>query len=72
MYLFEWQDASTDQLHVDVPWLAAIQQDVGISRDRFLPFLTAVFGKEHFLNVLNWIAEEPLRVYQALVDLLET
>jgi proline dehydrogenase len=32
----------------------------------------AVFGEEHFLYVLNRIAEEPLRVYQALVDLLET
>jgi proline dehydrogenase len=31
----------------------------------------AVFGEEHFLYVLNRIAEEPLRVYQALVDLLE-
>jgi proline dehydrogenase len=30
----------------------------------------AVFGEEHFLYVLNRIAEEPLRVYQALVDLL--
>lgn len=32
----------------------------------------AVFGEEHFLYVLNRIAEEPLRVYQALVDLLDT
>ena len=32
----------------------------------------AVFGEEHFLYVLNRIAEEPIRVYQALVDLLET
>lgn len=30
----------------------------------------AVFGEEHFLYVLNRIAEEPVRVYQALVDLL--
>ena len=29
-----------------------------------------VFGEEHFLYVLNRIAEEPVRVYQALVDLL--
>ena len=29
----------------------------------------AVFGEEHFLYVLNRIAEEPVRVYQALVDL---
>jgi proline dehydrogenase len=32
----------------------------------------AVFGDEHLLYVLNRIAEEPLRVCQALVDLLET
>ncbi len=30
----------------------------------------AVFGEEHFLYVLNRMAEEPIRVYQALVDLL--
>lgn len=30
----------------------------------------AVFGQEYFLYVLNRIAEEPVRVYQALVDLL--
>ncbi|MRX09385.1 proline dehydrogenase [Pseudoduganella sp. FT25W] len=29
----------------------------------------AVFGAEHFLYVLNRIAEEPVRVYQAIVDL---
>lgn len=30
----------------------------------------AVFGKEHFLYVLNRISEEPVRVYQAIVDAL--
>ncbi|NHZ89604.1 proline dehydrogenase [Massilia sp. CCM 8733] len=30
----------------------------------------AVFGTEYFLYVLNRIAEEPLRVYQAVIDLL--
>jgi proline dehydrogenase len=30
----------------------------------------AVFGEEHFLYVLNRIAEEPVRVYQAISDLL--
>ncbi|WP_371868785.1 proline dehydrogenase family protein [Pseudoduganella ginsengisoli] len=29
-----------------------------------------VFGAEHFLYVLNRIAEEPVRVYQAITDLL--
>lgn len=29
-----------------------------------------VFGNEHFLYVLNRISEDPIRVYQALVDLL--
>jgi proline dehydrogenase len=31
----------------------------------------AVFGKEYFLYVLNRIAEEPMRLYQALVDVVE-
>jgi proline dehydrogenase len=31
----------------------------------------AVFGAEHFLYVLNRISEEPIRVYQALIDLLQ-
>lgn len=31
----------------------------------------AVFGQEHFLYVLNRIAEEPIRVYQALLDTLQ-
>lgn len=30
----------------------------------------AVFGQEHFLYVLNRIAEEPLRVYQAIIDVM--
>ena len=30
----------------------------------------AVFGKEHFLYVLNRISEEPVRVYQAIIDAL--
>ncbi|WP_229632065.1 proline dehydrogenase family protein [Pseudoduganella violaceinigra] len=30
----------------------------------------AVFGKEHFLYVLNRISEEPVRVYQAILDAL--
>ena len=29
-----------------------------------------VFGEEHFLYVLNRIAEEPVRVYQAIVDVM--
>jgi proline dehydrogenase len=29
----------------------------------------AVFGAEHFLYVLNRIAEEPVRLYQAIIDL---
>jgi proline dehydrogenase len=32
----------------------------------------AVFGQEHFLYVLNRIAEEPVRVYQALIDLIDS
>jgi proline dehydrogenase len=30
----------------------------------------AVFGAEHFLYVLNRIAEEPIRVYQAIIDVM--
>ena len=30
----------------------------------------AVFGEEHFLYVLNRIAEEPIRLYQAVTDLM--
>jgi proline dehydrogenase len=30
----------------------------------------AVFGQEHFLYVLNRIAEEPVRLYQALIDVM--
>ncbi|MRW91226.1 proline dehydrogenase [Duganella sp. FT80W] len=30
----------------------------------------AVFGAEHFLYVLNRIAEEPMRVYQAIIDVM--
>ena len=30
----------------------------------------AVFGQEHFLYVLNRIAEEPVRLYQAVIDLM--
>jgi len=30
----------------------------------------AVFGQEHFLYVLNRIAEEPVRLYQAVLDLM--
>jgi proline dehydrogenase len=32
----------------------------------------AVFGEEYFLYVLNRIAEEPIRLYQALTDVLGT
>ena len=30
----------------------------------------AVFGQEHFLYVLNRIAEEPVRLYQAIIDVM--
>jgi proline dehydrogenase len=30
----------------------------------------AVFGEEHFLYVLNRIAEEPVRLYQAVIDVM--
>lgn len=31
----------------------------------------AVFGEEYFLYVLNRIAEEPIRLYQSLIDVVE-
>lgn len=30
----------------------------------------AVFGEEYFLYVLNRIAEEPIRLYQAVLDVM--
>lgn len=42
-----------------------------LQRQGFATREYAVFGQEHFLYVLNRIAEEPVRVYQALIDLLE-
>ncbi len=32
----------------------------------------AVFGEEHFLYVLNRIAEEPVRPYQAVIDVMRS
>ena len=48
-------------LHIDVPWLAAIQQDVGITRDRFLPFLTTATTQPGLYTGLN-------RLYEVLTD----
>lgn len=48
-------------LHVDVAWLAAIQQDVGITRDHFLPFLTAATTQQALYTGLN-------RLYEVLID----
>lgn len=48
-------------LHIDVPWLATIQQDVGITRDRFLPFLTAATTQPALYAGLN-------RLYDVLMD----
>jgi AraC-like DNA-binding protein len=48
-------------LHIDVPWLVAIQQDVGITRDRFVPFLTAATMQPGLYGGLN-------RLYEVLTD----
>lgn len=49
------------------------EQNVADLRDAgFATREYAVFGKEYFLYVLNRISEEPVRVYQAIVDALET
>lgn len=48
-------------LHIDVPWLTAIQQDMGITHDRFLPFLTAATLQPDWCTGLN-------RLYEVLID----
>ena len=44
----------------------------GLSARGFPTREYVVFGEEHFLYVLNRIAEEPVRVYQAIVDLAQS
>ncbi|HEU4843493.1 MAG TPA: proline dehydrogenase family protein [Burkholderiaceae bacterium] len=46
-------------------------EQIAALRERGFPTREyAVFGQEHFLYVLNRIAEEPVRLYQAVVDLM--
>ncbi len=46
-------------------------EQINALRERGFPTREyAVFGEEHFLYVLNRIAEEPVRVYQAIVDVM--
>jgi proline dehydrogenase len=49
--------------------LGAEQLD-GLQQRGFPTREYAVFGQEHFLYVLNRIAEEPARVYQAIIDVM--
>ena len=44
----------------------------GLRQRGFLTREYAVFGEEYFLYVLNRIAEEPIRLYQALIDVVGT
>ncbi|WP_426322039.1 proline dehydrogenase family protein [Pseudoduganella sp. R-43] len=47
------------------------EQNIAHLRDAGFPTREyAVFGKEYFLYVLNRISEEPVRVYQAVIDAL--
>jgi proline dehydrogenase len=46
------------------------EQIAGLKARGFPTREYAVFGEEHFLYVLNRIAEEPVRVYQAVVDVM--
>lgn len=46
------------------------EQVAGLRAQGYATREYAVFGEEHFLYVLNRIAEEPVRVYQAICDLL--
>jgi AraC-like DNA-binding protein len=48
-------------LHIDSAWLTAIQQDVGITRDRFRPFLTVATTQPDLYAGLNCL-------YEVLVD----
>lgn len=48
------------------------EQIDGLQRRGFPTREYAVFGEEYFLYVLNRIAEEPIRLYQALIDLVGT
>ncbi|NRR31013.1 proline dehydrogenase family protein [Oxalobacteraceae bacterium] len=46
-------------------------EQIAALKDRGFPTREyAVFGEEHFLYVLNRIAEEPVRLYQAVVDVM--
>jgi proline dehydrogenase len=46
------------------------EQVAGLRAQGYATREYTVFGAEHFLYVLNRIAEEPVRVYQAITDLL--
>ena len=48
------------------------EQIDGLHRRGFPTREYAVFGEEYFLYVLNRISEEPIRLYQALIDALGT
>jgi proline dehydrogenase len=46
------------------------EQIDGLQKRGFPTREYAVFGEEFFLYVLNRIAEEPIRLYQALIDIM--
>jgi AraC-like DNA-binding protein len=48
-------------LHIESAWLAAIQQDVGIARDGFLPFLTTATTNARLYAGVK-------RLYEVLID----
>jgi hypothetical protein len=49
-----------------------VEQIDGLRQRGFPTREYAVFGEEYFLYVLNRIAEEPIRLYQALIDVVGT
>jgi proline dehydrogenase len=63
-----------DRRHYEFESLIGLGTDQldGLQRLGFPTREYAVFGKEYFLYVLNRIAEEPIRFYQALIDVVES
>ncbi len=61
-----------DQRHYEFESLIGLgtEQLDGLQKRGFPTREYAVYGEEYFLYVLNRIAEEPIRLYQALVDIM--
>jgi proline dehydrogenase len=62
-----------DQHHYEFESLIGLgtQQIDGLQQQGFPTREYAVYGEEYFLYVLNRIAEEPIRLYQAVIDIMD-